>query len=179
MQVRACLRFVRSANRSVVVERRASQKLLEDLPALTAVQRARDEGVFLADLLLVSVEALRRCAEDGKVQVEDQAPVPASGLVLLGGEDKGGDPLAPLPSDPHSLQPSPGELGAALLVVALPRNVDDVVDPERELHLLRALSEAAPGVQARQAFGDVLQRVVVPPLLPIPGDELVPDRGID
>ena len=158
----------------MVEDGRAGEQLLEESPALSAGEGPGHEGVLPANLLLVEVEAVRGRTQDGQVEVEEEAQVAIRGLVGPGCEDVARDPLPALGRHSQGLEPPAGELRALFLVRALPGDVDGVVEPEGQFDL-RPLGEALPGVEALQAIGDVIERVVVPPAFAVPLEELLPD----
>jgi hypothetical protein len=108
---------------------RPGQEPLEDRRPAGAERGVRDVGVLAADRPLVGVELAGGRAEDGEVDVDEQAGVGVVRRgVVAGGQDQTGNRRDPLRRDAGGRQLRRRQVGRAFFVVAAGRVVDGVVE---------------------------------------------------
>ncbi|MCY1243049.1 hypothetical protein D9M72_560520 [compost metagenome] len=113
-------------------------------------------------LALVLVEARALGAEDRQVDVDQQLGVAALGHgVVAGGHDERVDAFGRRIARAGRLQRLPRPVGAARFVVMRMHVVDRIVEPQRQRDFAGAFGERLFPVEPREAFAQVLHRVVV------------------
>ena len=135
---------------------------MEHGAALDGVHLWRHPCVFGADLPRVFSEARGGCAQDGQVDVDQQSLIRRGGQgSVAGGHDQIMHALAAGRIDAASLYCVNGPVRRACFVIVALHVVDSVVEPQGQLDLGRLLGMRAQRVEQRQAFVEVLQRVVM------------------
>ncbi len=160
------------------VDPRTIDKRLQDFPPLAPEYPAGDEGVLVANLLLILCKPLLRRAKNGKIDIDKQ-------LLVCTGWHPG------VPRSHHERvdvcdslfwhssrgQLPPCPICASLLVVATLDVVDGIMEPKSQLDLRRSLCKQTDRIKRLKAFGEMLDRVVAAMRLAIRRNKLPVQRG--
>src|SRR5262249_27241911 len=153
-------RFQLLAEKRGGVDEGPREEGLENGAAAAPEVRLGHPCVFPAYLALVLVEAIPARAEDGEVDVDEEARIPFIGHgIVLRGEDQfsdGGLRRGRAAPAEHGS----GQRGALRLVVMRARIVDRVVKEEGERDLSGVPCKSADALKPGEAFLEVAKRVI-------------------
>lgn len=142
------------------------------LPTLAPENRLRNPRVLSPDLTFIFLKALPGSAQDGQIDVNNEHLVPAFGKYRVTcGQDEVFDPCNAICRYPRLLQFPGSPLRTLSLVIACPDVIGGVVEPKSHFHFRRLLCKGQMLTKQGHAFGQVLDRVVLPLWLTIGGNQ--------
>ena len=139
---------------------------LEHAPAafigLLAEQDVWHPGVLLTDLPLVFIEPLDRRAEDREIDIDEQLAVSRIGdRVVSGRHDQIADASHDRRRQARAQRHLFGPRRASFFVVLFPNVVDAVMEPERQLDLVRVFGVQPTLREPGEALVEMRQRVIL------------------